>query len=139
MGLYSDVTLSEQGKIVLVDDDTFILQVYAEKLKVMGYDVIVFEDPYEALRFIYSNSSSIDLIITDFKMPILNGMDMIRCVRSEQIPCLAMILTAYVNDVDVEQARDLDVEVIGKPISIRLLNEYIHSLLSHRGIYSLNH
>ncbi len=71
-------------KTVLVVDD-FEVNTYAVgfTLKNAGYDVLKATSGFEALEY-FKNDKKIDLVITDYKMPKMNGVELIREIR--QIP-----------------------------------------------------
>jgi DNA-binding response OmpR family regulator len=74
-----DVAMSGPLKILLVDDDRDLLQVLSLALDMHGYKVVCSCDGQEA-TFKLSNEV-FDLIITDLKMPKMDGADFIRFIR----------------------------------------------------------
>ena len=66
-------------KILIVDDSASIRAVVAFTLQSAGHDVISAEDGEDALNKL--DGKSVDLIITDLHMPILDGIGLIRRVR----------------------------------------------------------
>jgi DNA-binding NtrC family response regulator len=60
--------------IVIVDDDQDLLNIYSEALKMSGYDVSSFTDPILAYEHIKENPNKYSLVITDDKMPDMNGL-----------------------------------------------------------------
>lgn len=66
--------------ILTVDDSASVRQVVAITLEGMGYEVVQASDGVEALSRL--KTTSIDMIITDINMPNLNGIELIKRVRT---------------------------------------------------------
>lgn len=81
-------------KVLVVDDEVHILHVVSLKLRNAGYAVITAQDGQEALEI--AQMELPDLIITDFQMPHLSGLEL--CQRLKQHPATkeipAIMLTA---------------------------------------------
>ena len=60
--------------IAVVDDDLDLLNLYSEALKMSGYDVSSFTDPLLAYQHIKEYPNKYSLVITDDKMPDMNGL-----------------------------------------------------------------
>ena len=60
--------------IVIVDDDQDLLNIFSEALQMSGYDVFSFADPVLAYEHIKENPNKYSLVITDDKMPDMNGL-----------------------------------------------------------------
>ena len=70
--------------ILLVDDENDILNLFCDCLQKFGYETIPFNNPVHALNYINtSNISNCSLIITDYKMPQMSGIDLIKKVREK--------------------------------------------------------
>lgn len=113
--------------IALVDDDRNILTSVAIALKAEGYVVRVYADPQAALSALAENPP--DLAILDIKMPRLDGLELLKRLRSvEDFP---VIFLTSKDDEDGE-AEGLSAgadDYIGKPFSQRLLIERIRAVL----------
>jgi two-component system, chemotaxis family, chemotaxis protein CheY len=66
--------------ILIVDDSESIREIVSFTLENEGYDVLVGEDGQDALKHL--NKGPIDLILTDLHMPVMNGIEFIKSVRS---------------------------------------------------------
>lgn len=64
--------------ILLVDDDKDILNLYSEFLRLNGFPVVAFDDPIKALNFARDNISTLSIVITDYKMPEISGIELIK-------------------------------------------------------------
>ena len=108
-------------RLVLADDELHILRAAEFKLKRQGYDVVCANDGQEAWELVCQTTP--DLLITDFQMPRMSGLDLIKRMREQPeysaIPVL--MLTAKANELPQnELANSLgNVEIIDKPFSPR--------------------
>ena len=86
--------MSPTKKVLVVDDEVHILHVVSLKLRNAGYQVITAQDGREALEL--AQVECPDLIITDYQMPYLSGLEL--CQRLQHIPSTrripALMLTA---------------------------------------------
>jgi len=87
--------------ILLVDDDPELKEIVAEALAQPGYAVVTASDGYEAIRILADHWVSI--LITDIKMPGLNGFELARQARVMR-PNIQVI---YLSGYPVEGARGL--------------------------------
>ena len=84
----------DKGKIVVVDDDKIVTSAFATLLKVEGFrDVHFFNEPLEALEFLKCNAP--DLVISDFLMPSMNGLDFLGEVKQLYPEVSRILLTGY--------------------------------------------
>lgn len=83
-----------QGTIVFVDDESMVTSAFKMLLKVEGFtNVFTFNNPHEALDYINNNQP--DLIVSDFMMPQMNGLEFLTQAK-EICPDTSMILlTGY--------------------------------------------
>lgn len=79
-------------KILYVDDEEVNLKVF-QLLFRNTYEVITCDDPTKALQMLEDNE--VDLIVTDYKMPILNGMELIEQVKAKHPSKLCIILSGF--------------------------------------------
>jgi DNA-binding response OmpR family regulator len=119
-------------KILIVDDEMYILHVLAMKLRNAGYEVHTAGDGEEALKLCLVERP--DLVITDFQMPYLNGLELCEAYRREAgraVP--AVLITAREFDIDPEQMASIGVEaIIAKPFSPREVVRTVRRLLEGR-------
>src|ERR687897_945079 len=60
--------------IAIVDDEAELVNLYSEALQMSGYDVCSFSDPILAYEHIRDNPDKYSLIITDYRMPQMDGL-----------------------------------------------------------------
>ncbi|MBN1764292.1 MAG: response regulator [Sedimentisphaerales bacterium] len=107
-------------KVLVVDDEVHILHVIALKLRNGGYEIITARDGREALEL--AQVELPDLIITDYQMPYLSGLEL--CQRLRQIPATrhipAIMLTARGFNLEETALRSAGIEIcINKPFGPR--------------------
>lgn len=83
-----------KGKIVVVDDEKIVTSAFKTLLKVEGFsDAHFFNSPKEALTFLKNNQP--DLIISDFLMPEMNGLEFLSEVKKLYPEVSKILLTGY--------------------------------------------
>jgi len=118
-------------RILVVDDETHILQVLSLKLRNSGFEVTTSVDGEDALRQAIDHSP--DLIITDIQMPYMNGIELCNALladpKTQHIPVVVITArghTLAASDTDIANVRD----VISKPFSPRGVAELAMSILA---------
>ncbi|MDX8402128.1 MAG: ATP-binding protein [Mariprofundaceae bacterium] len=112
-------------RVLVVDDDAGVLTVHRKMVERLGCVTEAMEDPQTALARIRSDPNAFDLLVTDFRMPRMNGLELLRAVR-EFLPELPVLLvTAWGEEDELRKARDMCVRILHKPVSIARLNEAI--------------
>ena len=81
-------------KIAIIDDEIQILhsiQRYLGRRK--QFDITIFDNPLHARTALLN--AEFDLVLLDIMMPQLNGIDMLKELRKEQVPIKVIMMTAY--------------------------------------------
>ncbi|MEN9609597.1 MAG: hypothetical protein RLZZ628_411 [Bacteroidota bacterium] len=120
-------------KILLVDDEKDILDFLSYNLKKHGYEVLTASNGNAALKV--AERERPDIILLDIMMPIMDGIDTCRHIRSD--PHLKHTLIAFLTarDEDMTQIQALDAggdDFITKPIKPQVLLSRIQALLRRR-------
>lgn len=106
--------------ILLVDDEEAVRYVFERYLSILGYRVTTARDGVEALRLY--QAGPVDLLITDFRMPLMDGGQLLRRVRAIDPDLPAILISA--NPVDAGAILD-DVRFFAKPVSMQLLGDTV--------------
>ncbi len=86
--------MDKLGKIIIVDDEPMVTKTLSMLLGLEGFsNVKSFNNPKTALKYIESNEA--DLIISDFIMPEMNGIEFLECAKNLQNNITTMLLTGY--------------------------------------------
>ena len=78
---------------MLIDDEEIVINISEMMLKRLGYRVLKAHSGYEGLQLFEENKSAIDLIISDFEMPKMNGKEVMDKLR-EIDPQIKVILSS---------------------------------------------
>lgn len=117
-------------KILIVDDERPLADFLSEMLNSKGYQCTICNQSPEALSLVENNPERFDLLITDQTMPQLLGSDLIQKIWQIK-PDMPMILsTGYSDSMSREQAENLGINYMEKPIDILLLQSTLVELLS---------
>ncbi|MEM9007678.1 MAG: response regulator transcription factor [Cyanobacteria bacterium P01_F01_bin.86] len=115
-------------RILVVEDDTGIAQFLQQGLNEAGYAVDVAEDGNQGLE--YALSSEYDVLIIDIQLPYLNGLDLLKTLRSEGIKSPVLLLTA--RSATQDRVMGLDVgadDYLVKPFDFSELLARVRALL----------
>jgi PAS domain S-box-containing protein len=111
-------------RILLVDDDALIAMSSVDMLEELGHEVLEANSGEAALK-ILREGDAIDLLITDFSMPRMNGAQLAQAAR-EMFPELPVILaTGY---AELPPGMEIDLPRLGKPYDQRQLEAQIEAL-----------
>lgn len=122
-------------KCLVVDDSATMRRIVVNSLKTIGYsDVVEAGDGKEALA---KCDSSVELVITDWNMPNMGGLELVKALRSNpetaKIPIL-MVTTRSVKE-DILQAVEAGVNsYILKPFTPQVLKEKLDQMASASGL-----
>jgi putative two-component system response regulator len=114
----------EKAKIVLVDDDPYVLEFVSALMGEYGYDYKAFNNADDA--FAYFQGNAVDVVLTDIKMPVVSGIDLLEriCDFKPDVPVILMTAHAEV-DIAVDAIKKGAFDFIIKPYRSEQL---IHSL-----------
>ncbi len=83
-----------QGRILLVDDDHFLLDFFSRVLTAQGFQTVHASNGNEAMQILLTDPHPFDLTIVDLLMPEMNGWKLIEGIRSEEklmkLPVIAL-------------------------------------------------
>lgn len=122
-------------KVLMVDDNLAMMEMYVDYLRQSGCDVAIAKDGVTALQKVTQFQP--DVILMDIQMPDMDGLEVIRRIRSLRDPELAqtpiVALTALAMPGDRERCLDAGSnEYIAKPVSLTRLKEIVERLAAVR-------
>jgi two-component system alkaline phosphatase synthesis response regulator PhoP len=122
-------------KVLVVDDELHIVHVVAIKLRNNDYEVISAENGAEAFKLACTEKP--DIIVTDFQMPVMTGIELVEKIRQcDQIKDIPVImLTARSFAIEEQQREDLQIsQCLSKPFSPKELLGNIEDILYHKAV-----
>jgi CheY-like chemotaxis protein len=120
-------------KVLVVDDEVHIVQVVAIKLRNNGFEVVTAENGAEGLEAAVREKP--DLIVSDFQMPVLSGLEMIEQLRgkSETRDIPVIMLTARGFAIEEDKRQQLRISAcLSKPFSPREVLQSIEEVLAQK-------
>ena len=95
-------------KILIVDDDKFLVGMYSVKFESKGFDVDSANGPVEALKKLHEGKEY-DILLFDIIMPVMDGIELLRTVRKENLATKSVIimLTNETQSSQIVQAEEL--------------------------------
>lgn len=114
-------------KILLVDDEDHLQEVLGLLLELDGHQVTTAFSGEQAIE--HSKEGKFDLVITDFKMPGMNGMDVVRSIKKENPDTAVVMITGYPTEDTEKEAQKLGVDdYIAKPFHMDKMREVIRRI-----------
>ena len=107
------------NSILVVDDDSGLLEMISEGLEEHGYNVTIASNPNEAMQTINQIDVRFALLDYDLGVPGLNGVDLAQKIRFQAPEAIIMIMTGYQNiKFAVEAMRAYKFDYMIKPFRI---------------------
>ena len=100
---------NKQLKILLIDDDRFLLDMYSLKFKKSGLDIDTSSNSTNALDKLRAGSVY-DIILLDIIMPGMDGLEFLKTVRTEKLVPEAVFIMLTNQADDLEKAKSLNVD-----------------------------
>jgi DNA-binding NtrC family response regulator len=123
--------MTANERILVVDDEEQMRDLLAKVLERKGYQVSVCGDGAEALAFLEREPA--DLVITDVRMPGLNGMEALRAIKELNPEIVVLIMTAFGSiDQAVQAVKEGAYDYINKPFKIDEILLTIEKALAER-------
>jgi PAS domain S-box-containing protein len=129
-GSHESVPAGNGETILVVEDESSILELLETMLEQLGYTVLAEPSPMAALDLAKARKGRVDLLITDVIMPEMNGRDLAEQI-SEMYPEIRLLfMSGYPADVIAEQGvLDKGVQFIQKPFSMQDIARKVHETL----------
>ncbi len=119
-------------KILVVDDEEGARELFFTILSGEGYNVTLANDGEAALGLMKADPP-FDLVITDIKMPVMDGLQLLQEIRKTGSKTDVIMVTAYGEVETYLKAMSLGaVEYINKPIRIKELKRIVHKVVTEK-------
>lgn len=128
--VYAEIKIkeSESNIVMLVDDDINVLDVEAEMLEDLGYEIIKFSDPILALNYYKKESNNISFSVLDIMMPGLSGNELYREMQSIKDDAVVIFITGYAKQTEIEEFKKKGLTIIEKPFTYEELSHKIANI-----------
>jgi CheY-like chemotaxis protein len=104
-GVFPIIKVKDIKKILIVDDDTQILEYLKTVLSEFGYIVDIFSDSNEAYKKIDEQNKKYDLVLLDLILPNFDGEDFVERLKKDKKDVKVLIMTSYPADEKVEKLK----------------------------------
>jgi CheY-like chemotaxis protein len=121
-----------QNLIYVVDDEPMLLELATVVLQPLGYQIETFRDPESALRSFASALRRPALIITDYAMQSMNGLELVAACRSLQPDQKVLLLSGTVDEQTYENQQVKPDRFLGKPYQAKQLIEVVKFLAPNK-------
>ncbi len=123
---------SFQNSILVVDDEFDIVTLIKGSLQNHGFNTLGFTDPLIALEYFQNNSKSFAMVISDIRMPSMNGYELIRKIKAIHPTIKTILISAFeINKNEFSKVMP-SVKIdgfISKPISLKELVSIVENIL----------
>jgi len=114
--------------ILLVEDEPAVRQLFSQALMRAGYRVHEARNGNEAMKLFEQHGDSVDLVLTDMRMPFMGGADLARQLRSRRQTLKLLCISGYPGGTDLEFSDDF----LAKPFSRDELLAKVREVLDRR-------
>lgn len=124
------------GTILLVEDTPSLARLYNQYLEGEDLTVKAVETGKQALRELSSNPP--DLVLLDLRLPDMDGLDILKEIRSRELPCEVVVITAHGSiNVAVEAMRAGAYDFLVKPFNADRLLVTVRNAIKHHSLSAI--
>jgi DNA-binding NtrC family response regulator len=117
-------------RVMYIDDEAALVQVFTRMLQRMGHAVEGFTDAEQAIAVFRADPARIDLVVTDFSMPGRSGLDVARELLAVRPDICIVLVSGYLDDALTASSREIGIRhVVYKANTVKELCESVHRLL----------
>lgn len=121
---------TQSGKILVVDDSVTNRELLARSLRRLGFEIVSVESGLKALEQL--EKEDFDLVLLDYMMPVVNGLQILQCIRSvytmPQLPVI-MVTVKDESEAIVEALKSGANDYVMKPFTLPVVTARIHTQL----------
>ena len=111
--------LTGTERILYVDDEQLLVEMAEDMLTALGYSVIGISKSTDALKFMKEKGNDIDILITDYTMPGMNGIELAKEVLKIRNNIPIILCTGFSSELNPERAAAIGVNsLLMKPFRI---------------------
>jgi len=131
--------MNDQKKetILLVDDETSILNVVSEFFRREGYHILTAGNGSEAMKII--ENEQVDCCFTDINMPVMNGLELAENIRLHDNTMPVIVMTGYPSlENTIQTIKNGVVDFLIKPVNLKQMELCLRRVLRQRGLFIEN-
>ncbi|MDI9525575.1 MAG: sigma-54-dependent transcriptional regulator [Desulfomonilia bacterium] len=130
------MTAARKNRILVVDDAPTALDILERNLSSRGYQVLTASNVADAVKML--EQSPVDLVITDYKMPKISGLDLVRHVRENYFDTEVIMITGYASVKGAVEAVKMGAEeYLPKPFTDEELFAAVERALNKRELKTM--
>lgn len=114
-----------KGRILVVDDVDLLRDFAQGFLQMAGFDVVTAENGQAALKILENDPKPVDIILTDYNMPAMNGVDLVKRVAVRWPKIKFILASGYLDEKTQSSVQHHDATLILKPYAIQDLIKII--------------
>lgn len=122
--------IMKKKKIMLIDDNRFTLNIVCKALEMNGFPTIQFNDPKAALTAY--NPQSIAVIVTDYLMPSMNGIELMSQIRQQKSDADIIVYSGIPNEEMIQIVKENNAHFFEKPLNFELLIKKIENIFKNK-------
>ena len=123
-------TAASTLRILYVDDDQAVMQSIGKLLELRGFTVEGYSNQMEAVEAVRTRADEFDLVVSDYNMPCLSGIDFAKFVRATRADLPVVIISGLIDDELRIAAQNAGVsELISKPFSLNAFCTAVQRIL----------
>ena len=117
--------------ILLVDDEELLTEIYGQILESLGYQVVAKTSSNEALEVFRLQPTSFDLVLTDYTMPDMTGIQFAEALLKIRPDIPIILYSGFAEGISLEIAKSKGIkDMLSKPLSTHILSEALRKCLS---------
>lgn len=126
---------NSQGFVVVIDDDPQMRSLLIDHLELNNYTIKSFDDGLGAMKFLLSNdteASQVELVLTDIRMPEVDGLTVLRQLKPQRPDLPIIIMTAHASvETAVEGLRKGAFDYIVKPFKLSEISHAVERAINY--------
>ena len=125
-------------RVAVAEDDPDMRTMVGDALRQDGYRVIELANGADLLVRIahqyryHEPDDALDLIVSDVRMPVINGLEILRGLRNAHCQTPVVLMTAFGDSATRDEAQKLDAVILDKPLELAVLRAEVRRLLAAR-------
>jgi diguanylate cyclase (GGDEF)-like protein/putative nucleotidyltransferase with HDIG domain len=129
----AEATPAGQVRIMIIDDEAVIGSLFERILTPLGFSVLIETSPLRALERIKGMTDELDVAVVDFKMPEMNGVDVIRELKNIAPETVCIVLTGFASvDITISAIRAGAYDFVQKPVNFNEFTFILKRGVEHR-------